>query len=346
MRAAVLRDFAQPIAVEEIETPEPGPGEVLIRVHACGVCHSDLHLAKGDWASLKRITKMPLVLGHEVAGTIAKIGPDAGGAGFAPGDRVGVPWLHWTCGECEYCLEGREVLWGRQEITGVTVDGGYAEFLCAKASHVARIPAGVSFEEAAPLFCAGLTVYRALKSAGLAAGQRVAVFGVGGLGHLAIQIIKASGAMPIAVDITDDKLALARQLGAGEVIHGATGDLRKQMRGLGGAHIVMVTSASKAAYESAFACVRKGSTLAVLGMPPEAVPVSMVALVSGEIRIVASAVGTREDLRELLELAASGAVRCQYAPVPLENAAVALERLRDGTVSGRIVLINQRAGQQ
>ncbi len=343
MRAAVLRDFTQPIAMEEIDTPEPGPGEVLIRVRACGVCHSDLHLAEGDWDSLKRITKLPLVLGHEVAGTIEKVGPDAVGA-FALGDRVGLPWLHWTCGECEYCLEGREVLCGKQAITGVTVDGGYAEFVRAKASHVTRIPDSVSFEEAAPLFCAGLTVYRALKTAGLAPGQRVAVFGVGGLGHLAIQIVKARGATPIAVDIAEEKLALARQLGAEHAINGATADVRKTMRGLGGAHIVMVTSASKAAYESALACVRKGGTLAVVGMPPEAVPVSMVALVSGEIRIVASAVGTREDLRELLELAATGAVRCQYESAPLEQAAAALERLKVGSVSGRIVLVNPQKG--
>jgi len=339
MKAAVLRDFTQPIALEEIETPEPALGELLIEVKACGVCHSDLHLAEGDWESLKRITKLPLVLGHEVAGTVAKVG--AGVTDFAPGDRVGVPWLHWTCGECEYCREGREVLCGKQVITGVTVDGGYAEFLCAKASHVARIPDEVSFEEAAPLFCAGLTVYRALKSAGLAAGQRVAVFGVGGLGHLAIQIVKARGALPIAVDIAEDKLALARQLGAEHAIDASKQDTRKILRGLGGAHIVIVTSASRAAYESAFACVRKGGTLAVVGMPPEAVPVSMVALVSGEIRVVASAVGTREDLRELLELAAAGAVRCRIETAPISDAAGALARLKQGAVSGRIVLVNR-----
>lgn len=339
MKAAVLRDFAKPIAIEDLETPEPGPGEVLIKVHACGVCHSDLHLAHGDWDLLKRVTKLPLVLGHEVAGTIAKTGP--GVDAFVLGDRVGVPWLHWSCGECEYCREGREVLCGKQAITGVTVDGGYAEFLRAKASHVARIPDSVSFEEAAPLFCAGLTVYRALKSSGLAAGQRVAVFGVGGLGHLAIQIVKARGAVAIAVDIAEDKLALARELGADHAINAATEDTRKTLRGLGGAHVVMVTSASKAAYESAFGCVRKGGTLAVVGMPPEAVPVSMVSLVAGEIRVVASAVGTREDLRELLELAGAGAVRCRYETAPLEQAAEALNRLERGAVSGRIVLVNQ-----
>ena len=338
MKAALLREFDSPIALEEIATPEPGAGEVLIAVRACGVCHSDLHLAEGDWDSLKRITKLPLVLGHEVAGTVAKVGPDV--EGFALGDRVGVPWLHWTCGECEYCRDGREVLCGKQVITGVMVDGGYAEFVRAKASHVARIPDSVSFEEAAPLFCAGLTVYRALKSAGLEAGQRVAVIGVGGLGHLAIQIVKAKGATPIAVDIAEDKLALALELGAAHAFNSAAADPRKAIRGLGGAHIAIVTSASRAAYETALGCVRKGGTLAVVGMPAEPVPVSMVALVSGEIRIVASAVGTREDLRELLDLAATGAVRCRVETVPLDQAAAALERLKQGAVTGRIVLIN------
>lgn len=338
MKAAVLRDFTQPIAIEEIPTPEPGEGEVLIRVRACGVCHSDLHLAEGDWEQLKPITKLPLILGHEVAGVVDKLGP--GVTELAVGDRVGVPWLHWTCGECEYCREGREVLCSKQTITGVMVDGGYAEFLKAKASHVARIPAALSFEEAAPLFCAGLTVYRALKSAGLAAGQRVAVFGVGGLGHLAIQIVKARGAVPVAVDIADDKLALARELGAAHTINSVAEQPRKAMRALGGAHIVVVTSASKAAYETALQCVRKGGTLAVVGMPPEAVPVSMVSLVAGEIRIVASAVGTREDLRELLDLAAAGAVRCRYESAPLADAAASLDRVKRGAVSGRIVLVN------
>lgn len=341
MKAVVLRDFTHPVALEEMATPEPGPGEILVRVRACGVCHSDLHLAEGDWEQLKPITKLPLVLGHEVAGVVEKVGPDTAAAGLAPGDRVGVPWLHWTCGDCEYCREGREILCGKQKITGVTVDGGYAEFLTAPASHVARLPDALSFEEAAPLFCAGLTVYRALKNAGLTAGQRVAVFGVGGLGHLAIQIVKARGAVPIAVDIADDKLALARELGAAHTINAVSEQPRKAIRALGGAHIVMVTSASKVAYETALACVRKGGTLAVVGMPPEPVPVSMVSLVAGEVRIVASAVGTRADLAELLDLAATGAVRCRIETAPLADAALALDRVKRGDMCGRIVLVNR-----
>lgn len=340
MQAAILRELGRPVEMEEMPVPEPGPGEVLIKVRACGVCHSDLHLAEGDWDQLKPITKLPLVLGHEVTGTVARVGE--GVTDLTVGDRVGVPWLHWTCGECEYCREGREILCGKQMITGVTVDGGYAEFLRAKASHTAKLPDALSFAEAAPLLCAGLTVYRALKSAGLTAGQRVAVFGVGGLGHLAIQIIKAKGAVPIAVDMAEDKLAFARELGAEHAINVAGKENpRKAMRALGGAHIVIVTSGSKAAYEMALGCVRKGGTLAVVGMPPEPVPVSMVALVAGEIRLVASAVGTREDLRELLDLAATGAVRCRIETLPLGDAAVALARVKTAAVTGRLVLVNE-----
>ena len=169
MKAAILREFGKPVAIENLPVPEPAPGEVLVRVRACGVCHSDLHLAEADWELLKPITKMPLILGHEVAGTIEKLGP--GIEGMAIGDRVGVAWLHWTCGACEYCMSGRETLCSKQAITGVTVDGGYAEFVIAKASHLARIPDALSLEEAAPLFCAGLTAYKALKSAGVKAND-------------------------------------------------------------------------------------------------------------------------------------------------------------------------------
>jgi len=177
LKAAVLHSFAEPLRIEEIPTPTPGPGEVLIKVAACGVCHSDLHLAMGEWDLLKPITKLPLTLGHEVAGAIASVGE--GVTGFDVGDRVGVPWLHWTCGECEFCSAGRETLCSKQKVTGCMVDGGFAEFIKAKASHVARLPNELSFEEAAPLLCAGLTVHSAMKKSGAQAGQKVAIFVVG-----------------------------------------------------------------------------------------------------------------------------------------------------------------------
>jgi propanol-preferring alcohol dehydrogenase len=336
MRAAILREFGLPLEIDELERPQPGPGEVLIRVKACGVCHSDLHLADGDWDLLKKVTKIPLVLGHEISGTIEAVGPEV--SDWRPGDRAGVPWLHWTCGKCEFCASGRETLCGEQSITGVTVDGGFAEFVRAKASHTARIPDAVALEEAAPLFCAGLTVYKAIKSSGLRPGELLAVFGAGGLGHLAIQVAKARGLRVAAIDIADDKLTLAKECGADLVIHSVTGNPRKALRSAGGAHAVMVCAGSKTAYETGLACVRKAGTLIVVGMPSEPIPVSAVTLVAGELKIIASAVGTREDLAELLELAARGGIRCRFETRPLGDAHAVLEQMRAGNITGRVVL--------
>ncbi len=190
MKAAVLHTFKTPLSLEDVPRPDLGGDEVLIKVEVCGVCHSDLHVADGDWAQLAGIVKKPLILGHEIVGRVVERGAALAGAdgNVQVGDRVGVPWVHWTCGQCEFCREGNENLCARQRITGVTVDGGYAEFVKAPASHVVRIPDALSSEQAAPLLCAGVTVHRALKQAKIRAGHRLAVFGVGGLGHIAIRL--------------------------------------------------------------------------------------------------------------------------------------------------------------
>ncbi len=219
MKAAVLHELKKPMVVEEVERPIPGEGEVLIKVEASGVCHSDLHVAEGDWKQFAGITKLPLIVGHEVAGKVVEVGP--GVSELKAGDRVGVPWIYWTCGECEFCREGNENLCVKQKITGVTVNGGYAEFIKAPASHATKIPDAVSSVQAAPLFCAGVTVYRAIMQAKPQRGQRLAVFGVGGLGHLAIQIAVHLGLEVTAVDVADDKLALAKSLGAGNTFNAA-----------------------------------------------------------------------------------------------------------------------------
>jgi propanol-preferring alcohol dehydrogenase len=336
MKAAVLREYNRPLVLEEVPTPAPGPGEVLIEIAACGVCHSDLHLAEGDWDLLKPITKLPLILGHEIAGTIAEIGADV--QGFTVGERVGVPWMHWTCGECEYCQIGRETLCLKQQITGCMVDGGFAEYIKAKASHTAKLPSQLTAEEAAPLLCAGLTVYKALKSSGIRAGERLAVFGVGGLGHLAVQIAKVMGARVCAVDIAEEKLQLARACGADWAVNAAEGPAHKEIKRLGGAQVALVASASRAAYETALRSLKRGGTLAVVGMAPEPISVSTVALVSGETRIIASAVGTRQDLRELLELAADGKIRCKIETRPLAEVGQVFEEMKQGRVMGRVVL--------
>jgi alcohol dehydrogenase, propanol-preferring len=334
MKAAIVREYNEPLQIEETGMPVPDSDEVLIRVEACGVCHSDLHIAEGDWTHLLRHIKLPLIPGHEVVGPIIDKG--AGVGSLQIGDRVGVAWTHWTCGECELCKEGRENLCTKQTITGATVDGGYAEFIKAKASHVLKVPDGLTSEEAAPLFCAGVTVYHAIKRSGIKPRQRLVVFGVGGLGHLAVQIAKCFGAQVIAVDIAEDKLEFARQLGADVTINASNEDVVKQIRKMGGAHVAVVTSAAKKAYDMAFYAVRSGGTLMVVGMPAE--DLSFPAIMMREMRIMSSATGTREDMREVLELAASGRVKCTVETRNLEQINEVFDEMRAAKITGRVVL--------
>ena len=335
MKAAVLHEFKTPLVIEEVPRPEPASQEVLIQVEACGVCHSDLHVAGGDWKQFAGIVKRPLILGHEVVGRVVEKGSAAGEIEL--GDRVGVPWLHWTCGACESCREGNENLCAKQKITGVTVDGGFAEFLTAPASHV-KIPPSISSVEAAPLLCAGLTAYRALKQAAILPGQRLGVFGIGGLGHLAVQIGGSMGAEVIAIDIAEEKLALATFLGAAKVLNAGASDAARELRQQGGVHVALVTSAAKAAYDTAFRCLRPTGTLLVVGLPAENICFPPIMMAAGEVRIRASAVGTRRELREVLALAEAGKLHCQVTTRPLPEVNRALEELDQGRITGRVVL--------
>ena len=336
MKAAVLHEFKKPLAFEDVPRPALEVGDVLIRVEACGVCHSDLHVADGDWPQFTSITKKPLILGHEIAGRVVEKGSAV--TQLQIGDRVGVPWIYWTCGECEFCLQGDENLCVKQKITGVTVDGGFAEFLKAPANHAVKIPEGLSSIEAAPLFCAGVTVYRALKQAGITPGQRLAIFGIGGLGHFAVQIGRELGAEITAVDITEEKLALAKSLGAGNVLNAASANVTKELRGKGGVHLALVTSAAKAAYDQAFSCLRPTGTLLAVGLPSENICFPPILMAAREVRIRASAVGTRQDVRAVLAMASAGKLRGHATARPLDHANEVLNQLRRGQVSGRIVL--------
>ena len=337
MKAAILHELKGPLTIEEVVQPKPAAHEVLIEVQACGVCHSDLHVANGDWPPIVPITKTPLILGHEIAGRVVEKGNSVNDLEI--GDRVGVPWVHWTCGECEFCREGNENLCTKQQITGVTVDGGYAEFVKAPSSHALKIPDGLTCVEAAPLFCAGVTVYRALQRAKIQPGQRLAVFGVGGLGHLAVQIGRSMDAIVTAVDVSEEKLAHARSAGASITLNTATTNVVKELRRAGGVHAALVTSAAKAAYDAAYPSVRPGGILLVVGLPSESICFPPILLAALELHIQASSVGTRQDLRELLAMAAAGKVHCQVATRPLAQVNEVLEQLRHGNVSGRIVLV-------
>lgn len=336
MKAAVLHEFKTPLSLEEVARPAPGADEVLIQVEVCGVCHSDLHVADGDWLQFARIVKKPLILGHEVIGRVVERG--AAVQSVAVGDRVGIPWVQYTCGECEFCREGNENLCARQRITGVGVDGGYAEYAKAPASHVAKIPDALPSEQAAPLLCAGVTVHRALKQAKIRAGQRLAIFGVGGLGHLAVQIGRTAGAEVIAIDVSDEKLALAKSLGATRTLNAAATNVVKELRAIGGVHVALVTSAAKSAYDTAFYCVRPSGTLLAVGLPAKDISFPPIMMAATEINIKASAVGTREDLGEILAMGAAGAVRCQVTTRPLADVQEVLGQLSRGEISGRVVL--------
>jgi propanol-preferring alcohol dehydrogenase len=334
MKAAVVHDFTKPLALEEVPVPTPGPGQVLIRVMASGVCHTDLHAAKGDWPVKP---KLPFIPGHEGVGYVAALGP--GVTSLKEGDRVGVPWLHSACGECEYCLTGWETLCPHQQNTGYSVDGGFAEYVLAPAAYVGRIPDRLDFVSAAPILCAGVTTYKGIKETDTRPGQWIVISGIGGLGHVAVQYAKAMGLHVAAVDIADEKLALARQLGAELTVNAATQDaVAVIQREIGGAHGVLVTAVSVPAFQQALGMARRGGTVSLVGLPPGEFPTPIFDVVLKRITIRGSIVGTRKDLQEALDFAAEGAVKPTVELQPLDAINSVFERLEKGDVNGRVVL--------
>lgn len=337
MRAAVLREIGGTLKIERLPIPEPGPGEVLIRVVACGVCHSDVHAVDGDWQPLPTL---PLIPGHEVAGHVAEVG--AGVVDLKPGDTVGVPWMYSACGTCELCLAGFETICLKGEATGYSKPGGFAEYLIAPAAFVGRLPKGADLYAMAPILCAGVTTYRGLKRTGARPGQWVSIVGIGGLGHVAVQYARAMGLRVAAVDIDPAKLRLARKLGAEIVLNGGEGDpaatLKKKT---GGSHGAVVTAVSPRAFELAVQLLRPQGTCVYIGLPggtSDEIRTSIYAIVAGELTVRGSAVGTRLDLQEAIAFAAAGAVRARIEREPLQRANRVLDRLRRGQVVGRVVL--------
>jgi propanol-preferring alcohol dehydrogenase len=334
MKAAVVREFGKPLAIEEVEVPRPGAGQVLVKIEACGVCHTDLHAAEGDWPVKPR---PPFIPGHEGVGQVAAVGSGVGHV--REGDRVGIPWLHTACGQCEHCLGGWETLCERQQNTGYSVNGGFAEYALADAGYLGRLPDGVSFVEIAPVLCAGVTVYKGLKVTDTRPGHWVAISGIGGLGHLAVQYARAMGLNVAAVDVDDAKLELARRLGATVTVNAKTADpvayLKKE---IGGAHGVLVTAVSPKAFEQATAMVRRGGTVSLNGLPPGQFPLDIFGMVLNGITVRGSIVGTRLDLQESLDFAAQGKVRATVSTDRLENINAVFARMRKGAIEGRVVL--------
>jgi propanol-preferring alcohol dehydrogenase len=333
MKAAVVRNLGKPLSIEEVPVPTPGPGQVLVQVVASGVCHTDLHAAQGDWPVKPTL---PLIPGHEGTGYVVALGP--GVTSLKEGYRVGVPWLHSACGACEHCITGWETLCGSQKNTGYSVNGGFAQYTLAEASHVGRIPDSLTFADAAPVLCAGVTTYKGLKETEVRPGQWVVISGVGGLGHMAVQYAKAMGMRVAAVDIGQKKLDLARDLGA-EIVLDATKDPAGEIQRLiGGAHGVLVTAVNPEAFRQAIDMLRPRGTCALVGLPPGVFPTPIFEVVLKRLTIRGSIVGTRMDLQEALALAASGRVRSAIERQPLEAINDVFDRMRRGEINGRVVL--------
>ena len=332
MKAAILRQTGTPLSIDEIDKPQPGPGEILIHVKACGVCHTDLHLMSGEW----RLPKLPLVMGHEAVGVVESVG--AGVKNFKAGDRAGIPWIYSTCGECEFCTSDREPLCPAIVVTGFMVDGGFAEYVKVPASHAVAVPPELSFADAAPLYCAALTAYRALKISGARVGDTVAIWGVGGLGHYAVQVARTMGAKVVAVDVAAPKLELARKLGAEIVVDASSDKPSEIIRRLGGAHVVVNFVCSQETITQGFGALRRAGTLVLVGLQPGDFTLPIRGSVAKGIRVLTSAVGTRQDLREVLALAATGRIKTVGESLRLEDINGAFERMRAGTISGRLVV--------
>lgn len=334
MKAAVVRQFGKPLTIEEVPIPTVAAGQVLVKVMASGVCHTDVHAADGDWPVKPTL---PFIPGHEGAGYVAQVG--SGVTRVKEGDRVGVPWLHSACGHCEHCMSGWETLCDSQSMTGYSTNGGYAEYVLADPGYIAHLPDSLPFGPAAPVLCAGVTVYKGLKVLDCKPGDWVAISGIGGLGHMAVQYAKAMGFRVIAVDVADDKLALARELGAERVYNAANLDVAEAIQGeIRGANGVLVTAVSRSAFAQGVAMLHKRGTMSLVGLPPGdfALPIFDVVLNAKTIR--GSIVGTRADMIEALSFAGRGLVHSHFSTDRLENINNVFERLRAGTIDGRVVM--------
>ncbi|GAB5467023.1 MAG: alcohol dehydrogenase AdhP [Rhodospirillales bacterium] len=334
MKAAVVTAFGSPLEIREVAKPTAGPGQVVVKVAASGVCHTDLHAAQGDWPVKPT---PPFIPGHEGVGVVAEVG--SGVTAVKEGDRVGAPWLHHACGHCKSCVTGWETLCRNDpQYTGYTVNGGFAEYLVADPNYLGHLPDDLDFAPAAPILCAGVTVYKGLKETDARPGQTVVISGIGGLGHLAVQYAKAMGLHVIAVDIAEDKLALARSLGADQTVNAATDDAVGEVMAGGGAEAALVTAVSTTAFRQAVDMLAPGGTMSLVGLPPGEFPLPIFDIVLNRKTVRGSIVGTRADLAESLAFAAEGKVASHYSLDELDNINPIFDRMRAGAIEGRVVM--------
>jgi propanol-preferring alcohol dehydrogenase len=334
MKAAVVTAFKEPLEIKEVAKPEPTEDGIVVKVEASGVCHTDLHAASGDWPVKP---EPPFIPGHEGVGIVAEVGRNV--KSVKEGDRVGIPWLHHACGHCRHCITGWETLCRTEpQYTGYTVNGGFAEYVHADPVYVGHLPDGLEFAPAAPILCAGVTVYKGLKETDCRPGETVVISGIGGLGHLAVQYAKAMGLHVIAVDIAADKLDLARRMGADQTINAAETDPVAEVTAGGGVEGVLVTAVSTQAFHQAVGMLAPGGTMSLVGLPPGEFPLPIFDVVLNRKTVRGSIVGTRQDLAESLAFAAEGKVRTNYAADKLDNINTIFDRMKAGQIDGRIVM--------
>jgi len=332
-RAAVVHKFHEPLTVDEVRAPELGPGQIRVKIEASGLCHTDIHAANGDWPVKPT---PPFVPGHEGVGRVVELGP--GVTEVANGDRVAMPWLGYACGVCDYCVSGWETLCLEQENMGYSIDGGFGEYATAYAHYVVKVPDAIDPLDAAPLTCAGVTTYKAVKVAGTRSSDLVAVFGVGGLGHLAIQYAAIAGGRVIAIDLIDEKLELARELGAEFTINATEKDPAAEIQALGGADQAIALAVSPRAFEQAYGSLRRGGKLVFVALPADNnVTIPIFETVLNGITIIGSIVGTRTDLREVFELHAAGKTHVTREVRRLDQVNESIADVEAGRVTARIV---------
>lgn len=302
-------------------------------MEASGLCHTDIHAANGDWPVKPT---PPFVPGHEGVGIVERLG--GGVTRVREGDRVAIPWLGFACGECEYCLTGWETLCERQRNSGYSVDGAWAEYALASGSFVGKVPEGIDPFEAAPLTCAGVTTYKAVKVSGARPSDLVAVFGIGGLGHLALQYARIAGAQVVAVDLVEDKLHLAKELGAAYTVNASEQDPIEAIKALGGADAAICLAVSPRAFEQAYGSLRRGGTLVFVGLPADnEIRLPIFETVLNGTKVLGSIVGTRIDLQEVFELHASGLTTVHYEKRRLEDVNDAIHQVETAAVKARLV---------
>jgi len=334
MRAAVLRSFGQPLSIEQVPIPAPGPHQALIKVDFTGVCHSDLHAASGDWSAP---TTVPFILGHAGHGPVVALG--AGVTGTRIGDHLGGTWLASACGTCAYCLAGNEQLCPGQQNSGCSVPGSLAEYMLVDTRYAAHIPAGVDPSAVSPILCGGVAAYRALQLSGARAGQWVVISGIGGAGHLAVQYARVLGLRVAAVDVDESKLALARKHGAEVTVNALTQDPGAELTAqVGGAQAALVTAPSTHAFTDSLAMLRPGGTVTLVGLPPGTFSIDIAAMVRSGLTVRGSSAGSRLDLTEALALLAAGAVHPTVTVRPLTSVNAVLAELGSGLSEGSAVL--------